>query len=144
VLLAVFKQNHVNALIVQLFGLVVLVTLGYLIDLPYFRIPAAASACILASVLVAITGAISYWFDHWRISVLIAILIGINYITSYDMFNHKNKAYGLNYKTELADYSYENLNEICSIDNQEKDRLETEKILDRWHQKRVFCKKRIA
>ncbi|MEM8908660.1 MAG: patatin-like phospholipase family protein, partial [Bacteroidota bacterium] len=135
VLLAVFKQNHVNALIVQLFGLVVLVTLGYLIDQPYFRIPAAASVFILASVLVAIAGAITYWFDRWRISVFIVILIGINYLTSYDMFNHKNKAYGLNYLTQPATYDYKSLDSICSIENQHIDQLATERILDTWYEK---------
>ncbi|HHH50743.1 MAG TPA: patatin-like phospholipase family protein, partial [Saprospiraceae bacterium] len=65
ILLRIFRQNHGNALIVQLFSLFFLITLGYLVDRPYFRIPAGASIFILASILVSITGAITYWFQEW-------------------------------------------------------------------------------
>ena len=37
----------------------------------------------------------------------------------------------------MADYSYANLEELCSIENQQKDREETEAILNRWQQKQV-------
>ena len=42
-LFSVFKQNHLNALVVQLMSLVALIVMGYLIDYPMFRIPAGAS-----------------------------------------------------------------------------------------------------
>ena len=131
----VFKQNHVNALIVQLFGLIVLIALGYLIDQPYFRIPAGASIFILASVLVAVTGAITYWFNEWRITVLIILLIFINYLTSFENFNHKNKAYGLDYTGPFSSYNYEKLDSISSPENVSIDKEKTLKILNKWRSK---------
>ncbi|MFT5165214.1 MAG: hypothetical protein ACI8P3_000438 [Saprospiraceae bacterium] len=131
----VFRQNHLNALIVQLFGLVVLIALGYLIDKPYFRIPAAANFLILSSVMVAITGAVTYWFDQWKFTVVISLLLVINYLTGFDMFNHKNKAYGLDYTKEMAAYSYQRLDSISRSAIVEKDKMETIEILENWKAK---------
>lgn len=132
ILMSVFKQNHVNALIAQLFALVSLVCFGYLIDFSYFRIPAAASLLILFSVFISLIGAITYWFSKWRIPVVIALLIGINWITGYDMFNHKNRGYGLDYTVPPATYNYEELQKICQSSTIKKDKKNTEKILDNW------------
>ncbi len=135
ILKRVFRQNHLNALIVQLFGLVLLIALGYLIDEPYFRIPAAANIFILASVLVAIIGAITYWFDQWKFTVVIVILIFVNYLTSFDAFNHKNKAYGLNYTQGMAEYSYQKLDSISRSSIIEEDKKQTIRILENWKAK---------
>ncbi|MFK7774670.1 MAG: hypothetical protein AB8F94_21205 [Saprospiraceae bacterium] len=104
-LLGVFKQNHLNALVVQLMSLVALIVMGYLIDYPKFRIPAGASILIMFSIVIALTGAITYWFDRWRITVFFLLLVGINFLTKFENFNHKNKAYGLDYEMEPAKYA---------------------------------------
>ncbi len=134
-LLRVFKQNHTNALIVQLSSLVVLFILGLLIDHPRFRIPAGASMFLLSSIIVAITGAISYWFNRWRMTVLILLFIAINQITRYDVFNHKNKAYGLDYSAEPSPYTYQQLEGVCTGDNVNSDIKNTRQILDNWSRK---------
>lgn len=131
----VFRQNHLNALIVQLFGMVVLIALGYLIDKPYFRIPAAANLFILASVVVAITGAITFWFDQWKFTIVIILLFFINYLTSFDAFNHKNKAYGMDYSKGLTEYSYAKLDSMSRASIVEKDKLETMEVLETWKEK---------
>ena len=135
ILLSVFKQNHLNALVVQLVSLILLITLGFLIDNPYFRIPAGASIFILASIFVTVIGAISYWFDRWRISVFILLLAFINYLTTFEDFKHKNKAYGLDYKTSPTTYSYAKLDSISAIRNIESDKLNTISILNKWRSK---------
>lgn len=131
-LMNIFRQNHLNALILQLITLVLLLSLGYLIDFPYFRIPAGASIFILTGVIVAITGAITYWFDEWRALILIGLLILINYITSFDLFNHRNRAYGLNYQTPPAEYSNQRLQDIFTSDQVGEDIAQTRQILNRW------------
>ncbi len=131
----VFRQNHVNALIVQLFGLIVLIALGYLIDQPFFRIPAGASIFILASVVVAVAGAITYWFNQWRVTVLILLLLFINYLTSFENFNHKNKAYGLDYTGAFSRYTYGKLDSLNTPENVTADKANTIKILNNWRAK---------
>jgi len=133
-IMSIFKQNHLNALVIQLFSLILLITFGYLIDIPSFRIPAGASVFILASIIISISGAVTYWFDTWSVTVFVVILIVINVLTSYDIFNHKNKAYGLNYEENLAYYDYESLDNISRSYVQE-DKKNMLGILDKWRNK---------
>lgn len=132
VLNKVFRQNHTNAMIFQLITLLILVSLGNWIDKPSFRIPAAGSIFLLSSIVMAVIGAIIYWFHRWWIPVVITLIFGINILTSYEAFNHKNKAYGLNYKTSKAAYTYENLEALCSPEKVTVDSLHTIEILNNW------------
>jgi hypothetical protein len=132
VLKSIFKQNHLNALMLQLISMLVLLVLGYLIDYPPFRIPAGASLFILASVLTAVIGAITYWFSEWSVTVFLLLLLGLNFLTRFEAFNYTNKAYGLNYDTTKADYSLERLQQMCASDRIENDKSHTLGILERW------------
>jgi hypothetical protein len=134
-LLRVFRQNHLNALIVQLFTLIVLILLGALMDRPACRIPTGASIFLLSSMLVAIAGAISYWFNKWRVTALIVLFILINQLTRFDLFHHKNKAYGLDYRAPAAAYHPDSLQAVCNKTKVEADRTVMLSILEKWRQK---------
>lgn len=133
ILLSVFKQNHLNALIIQLVAMLILISLGLVIDHPLFRIPAGASALILGCVVMSLVGAITYWFDKWKLTLFVLVLVVINQLTSYDAFTHKNKAYGLDYQKEPVAYTYQNLADVN--ENWEKDKAETALILENWKKK---------
>ncbi len=135
ILLKVFRQNHLNALLVQLFTLVLLVLLGALIDRPAFRIPTAASVFLLASTVIALAGAISFWLGSWRITGLVAILILLNLITRFDFFHHKNKAYGLNYAVPPSPYQLDSLQASCTQQAVDADMAATLEILEKWKRK---------
>lgn len=130
-LLNIFRQNHLNALALQLFSMVALLALGYLIDWEIFRIPAAASIIVLFSLMVAFMGALTYWFAEWRAFLIIVLLVSINYLTSFSVFNNSNKAYGLHYGGEPAEYSYTKLREIYTSDQIAIDKAKTQAILNR-------------
>jgi hypothetical protein len=134
-LMQIFKQNHLNALILQLLSMLLLLSLGYLIDRPAFRIPAGASIFILVSLVVAIVGALTYWFNEWRAMVLLLALLALNYVTRFDYFNNYNRAYGMDYQAEPADYTLEKLQSICESDQIETDRAATIEILDNWRRR---------
>ena len=131
----IFKQNHLNALLIQLLSTLLLLGIGHLMNNPAFRIPAGASILILMSILIAGIGALTYWFNEWRVSVIILILIAVNYITSLGFFVHPNQAYGLNYDVEPAIYHQDSLQNVCLSQKIEEDRFATTLILDRWNQK---------
>ena len=132
----VFRQNHSNALLVQIISMLSLFLLGYLIDWPYFRIPASASIFLAFSILIALIGAISYWFHSWRFAVVILLLLGVNLLTRNEWFNHRSKAYGLNYETtNLACYDFESMQDLCVPANVQADTEEEIRILDRWLEK---------
>ncbi len=136
-LLRVFRQNHKNVLVVQLFSLAAIVLLGSLIENPHFRIPAAASIFLLGNMVMALAGAISYWFQEWRYVVVMVLLLLINYLTRFDLFHHRNKAFGLDYSPPLVEYSPTNFKRVFSDENVERDIRATEEILDRWKARNV-------
>jgi hypothetical protein len=132
ILRSIFKQNHLNALVLQLISMILLLVLGYLIDYPPFRIPAGASLFILASVLTAVIGAITYWFSEWSVAVFLLMLLGLNSLTRFEAFNYTNKAYGLNYDTTRTEYSLERLRQLGASDRIEDDKSRTRDILEKW------------
>ncbi len=132
-LLSIFRQNHLNALIIQLFTIILLILLGWLIEYPVFRIPAAASLLIFFSIIVAIVGALSYWLNRWRTTVILVLLVLINWISSFDIGKLNNRAYGLDYSPDARpEYSYDKLLAHCSSEQVELDRRATIGILERW------------
>jgi len=131
-ILRIFKQNHLNALVLQTFLLIVLMGIGFGIDYDWIRIPAGSSIFILFSVVAAFAGAITYWFHTWRTTIFILLLVGINMVTGRDWFSYRNKAYGMDYSTTLPVYQYDRLVEIATPDNVTEDRDSMQVILDRW------------
>jgi hypothetical protein len=130
-LLSIFRQNHTNAILLQFFTIVLLAGLGLLIDQPFFQIPAGASFLILLSLVVAIIGAISYWFSEWRFILLVLLIVGFNLFTSTPFFHHGNQAYGLDY-SEYAPYQESNLMTLYGSDTLAKDIAVTTEILENW------------
>jgi len=131
-ILRIFRQNHVNALVLQTFLLIVLMASGFGIDFDWVRIPAGSSIFILFSVIVAFAGAITYWFHSWRTTIFILLLVGINMVTGRDWFSFRNKAYGMDYTTTLPEYRYSRLVEIASPEGVAADQDSMRLILDRW------------
>ncbi len=132
-LLRVFRQNHFNALRVQLYSIAVIVLLGLLIDNPYFRIPAAASIFILASIVIGLLGALIFWFHRWTFTAFLALLFVLNLLTRFEFLHPKNQAYGLDYSDEdRPEYSYDALERLFSPENVAADKKATEEILNRW------------
>ncbi len=135
-LLSVFRQNHSNSIVAILVALFILIVLGYLVDYPIFRIPAGASAFLLGSILIALIGAINYWFKEWSVTAFIAIVILVNVITSFEALKHKNKAYGLRYEgTEYPKYTYANMLANANSGDTERDKIRTIEILENWKAK---------
>lgn len=134
-LLRVFRQNHLNALIVQLFTFIVLIALGGFMDRPALRIPTGASIFLLASIMMAIAGAVSYWFNKWRVTGILVMLFFINMLTRNDIFHHKNKAYGLDYNVAPATYQPDSLMLFTRPAQVDADIQSTIAILENWKKK---------
>lgn len=131
-LMNIFRQNHLNALLLQLLSMLALLVLGYLVEYSFFRIPAGASILILFSLIVAAIGAITYWFNEWRLFIFVLLLLGINYVTSFSFFERQGRAYGLDYQAPPAVYDYDTLQAVCLSDQVERDKAATRAILNRW------------
>jgi len=106
-------------------------SLGFLIDRPFFQIPAGASFIVLLSLIVSIIGAISYWFSKWSFPLLVMLLAGFNLLTSTPFFQHGNQAYGLDY-TAKAPYNEATLQACYASETLTADIAATTAILDNW------------
>ncbi len=142
-LLRIFRQNHLNALVLQASLLVGLMATGLGIDYSWVRIPAGASIFIMVSVVVAFTGAITYWFHAWRTTIFIVLLIFVNLVTGRDWFSFRNRAYGMDYDGNLPTYSYSRLVELAAPAEVEADRDSMLHILQRWHARTGEAKPRM-
>ena len=132
-LMQVYRQHHSNAVFVEITWLAALVGLGLLIDVPVFLIPAGASVLILFGLLLTLTGAFSYWVRGWRAAMYLVLIGIISLLTRYDLFNHRNQAYGLTYETEsLAEYSLASLEDLASPDKRQEDTAHFRQILENW------------
>lgn len=128
---SIFRQNHTNAILIQFIAIAALAALGFLIDQPLFQIPAGASFLIMLSLLVAIIGAVSYWFSEWRLTLLVLLLGAINLLTSGPWVKLGNQAYGLDYQSQ-APYSEDRLESLYGSEQLADDLANTEAILDNW------------
>jgi hypothetical protein len=135
IFLGIFKQNHKNALVVQLASIIILLILGRMMDYPVFRIPAGASIFILASIFAALVGAVNYWLHEWRVTLVILMIIGLNYLSKISYFNYPNLAYGLSYTEEKSPYSKEVLATIGDSTTLASDINQTLEVLNKWRSK---------
>ncbi|HSZ25362.1 MAG TPA: patatin-like phospholipase family protein [Cytophagaceae bacterium] len=134
-LLKIFDQNHLNAVIVEIFVIIVIITLGLFRDLPFFQIPAAASCILFFSIFVMFTGAFSYWLRGWSVTVLIAALFLFNFLIKNDYINTTYQVSGINYNTSLAEYNIDKLSELSHDSLTSKDIEGTTAILENWKAK---------
>jgi len=134
-ILKVFDQNHLNSVIIELgiFGLILL--LGVFKEYPIFQIPAAASTILLLTILVIFTGAISFWFRGWSISVVITLLLVVNFLVKTEWLSAEYQAFGFNYEKPAKTYSLEEINGAATSEIQEQDKKNTLAILENWRKK---------
>lgn len=130
----VFKQNHLNALIIQSLSIVALILMSALVENPFCRIPAAASTMVLFSVLATGIGALTYWLQEWRTIAIILMLGVADKVIGMGWISHENRVLGLNYAPAPARYDYKSLEKIID-DNYAKDVQSTEQILRNWRNK---------
>lgn len=134
-ILGIFKQNQRNAIVVEMFLLVVLIGLGIFQSSPVFQIPAAASSVFLLTMIVMATGALSYWLRSWVITTMIGLFVLANIMTSQLNLGYQYPAYGIDYNGQKADYSLETIEDIASDKEVEASKEHWLEMLNNWKQK---------
>lgn len=130
--LKVFDQNHFNSVIIEVLILVLILILGFFMDSPYFKIPAAASAILIFTVVIMLNGAISYWFRSWALAVTIMLLALANLLVKNGILEGTAEAIGLKYNTELAEYNLESIKNSSSPSKINADKSQTLEVLENW------------
>src|SRR5262249_20782531 len=105
-LIRVFRLHHKNALFIESIALIIIIALGFLMEVPFFQIPAAASILLLLCILLAPIGALSYWLRTWAVTAFIGLILVANLLVKFDFINHESEAYGWDYRHPV-DYTRE-------------------------------------
>lgn len=130
----VFGRHHFAAILSVFASFVFLIIIGFFLDNPVFQLPAAASITLFFSILVAVSGAFSYFLQSWSMPFLIILVIVINILYKYNVIDATNKAYGLNYSknVERAAYTHESLASLCTKEKIDADKQNMINILNKW------------
>ncbi len=129
----VFRQNHLNAVVVQITAILLLMFLGLFMEKPWARIPTGATIFLLASMFMALFGAIVFWFRRWAVLVFIVMMAAVNFVTGLGLFHYPSRAYGMDYsKKNRAAYSYQSMEALCHPDTVARDVAQTRQILENW------------
>lgn len=133
----IFKRHHFAAVIAVFIAFIFLMLIGYLLDYPFFQLPAAASSTIFFAILIGVAGAFTYFLQSWSIPYLIGLILLLNLFYKLEWIDPRNKAYGLNYtnKDQRPSYSRENLVQLCNEKDAGADRRNMISILDKWKKK---------
>lgn len=133
----IFNRHHFAAVLSIFIAFIFLVLVGFMLDNPFFQLPAAAGTTIFFAILIAVSGAFSYFLQTWSIPFIISLFVLLNILYKYDIIDSRNKAYGLNYtnKEERPVYSRESLIALCTDEKIEQDKKNMITILEQWKKK---------
>jgi hypothetical protein len=131
----VFRRHHWNAFIAFLITMMLLVSMGFFLENPFFQFPIAATGFLFVSLLMSLFGMFLYWTGGWGSTAIIVFLLFANFLTKYDVLGFQSRAYGLNYDTTKAQYNLNTFREISSDSLIAKDKEYFLPILENWLRK---------
>ena len=133
----IFNRHHFAAVISIFVAFIFLIVVGFWLDNPLFQLPAAAGITLFFSILIAVSGAFTYFLQSWSIPALVLIFLILNVLYRYGIIDPTNKAYGLDYtnKKERPEYTKEAMLALCSPQRTAADEANMIKILERWKAK---------
>jgi hypothetical protein len=134
-ILRVFMQNQRNAILIQSLIFIVIILLGVFQRSSAFQIPAAASGVLLLTIIVMLTGALSFWFRAWVASSVVGMVLLSSVVYSLGWLTYDYPAYGLDYTAERPAYSVQRVREIASADNIQQSKEHMLGILNNWRAK---------
>jgi hypothetical protein len=139
---SVFSRHHFAAVLSIFIAFLFLILIGFWSDEPLFQLPAASGITIFFAILIAVSGAFSYFLQSYSLPVMILLFAIMNLLYKYDVIDPSNKAYGLNYnnRNERPVYDRNQIMEIMSEKNLERDKKNMIAILNRWKAKQATDK----
>ncbi len=131
----VFRQNHLNAAIVEVIVFVLFIVMGLFKESPVFKIPAGASIILIFSMFLMLSSAFRFWLKSWSATAFIFLLLLFNFLSRYGIFYPENRAFGLTYNDHKAPYNLSNLQSLNDSSHAAADYDSTKKILENWRGK---------
>jgi hypothetical protein len=138
----IFSRHHFAAVVSIFIAFIGLILLGFCLDNPLFQLPAAAGITLFFAILIAVSGAFSYFLQSWSIPFVIILFLITNVLYRYEIIDPSNKAYGLNYKNkdQRPLYTSESLLSLCTPEKIRDDKQHMTSILENWKKKQTEAK----
>lgn len=138
----IFSRHHFAAVVSIFIAFIVLILLGFWLDNPLFQLPAACGITLFFAILIAVSGAFSYFLQSWSIPFLIILFIFTNILYRYEIIDPSNKAYGLNYKNKEQRplYTSESLLSLCTPEKMKADKQNMISIMENWKKRQTEAK----
>jgi hypothetical protein len=138
----IFNRHHFAAVLSIFIAFICLIIVGFWLDSPLFQLPAACGITIFFAILIALSGAFTYFMQSWSIPFAILLFAITNILYRYEIIDPSNKAYGLNYtnKKERPAYNRESLLSLCTPANVQKDKANMVAILEKWKSRQPEAK----
>jgi hypothetical protein len=135
----IFGRHHFAAVLSIFIAFILMIVIGFWLDHPIMQLPAAAGITVFFAILIAVSGAFSYFLQSWSIPFLILLFVVTNTLYRYNIIDPSNKAYGLNYtnKDQRPEYSRDTLVDLCSPQNMERDKQNMIAILNAWKERQM-------
>jgi hypothetical protein len=130
-LMSVFRQNHLNAAVLEVFVFSLFILLGLFKEYSYFRIPTGACITLIFSMFIMLFSAFRFWLKGWANGTFILFFILFNYYSQFEFLNPINKAYGLDY-SKTAAYNTKEITDLNSPLHFREDYNYTLSILEKW------------
>jgi hypothetical protein len=133
----IFSRHHFAAVLSIFIAFLFLIFVGFWLDSPYFQLPAAAGITIFFAILIAVSGAFSYFLQNWSIPVLLFCIVVLNLLYRYNIIDPSNRAYGLNYHnvSERPGYNRQSLLDLSTDEKIAADKQQMIAILEKWKAK---------
>jgi hypothetical protein len=132
---SVFRQNHLNAAIIEIIVFVSFIMMGLFKDYSIFKLPAGASVILIFSMFIMISSAFRFWLKSWATSVIIGLFILLNFISKYGVFYAENKAYGMDYTVPKSSYNIDRFQTLDDPMLVQADYDSTIRVLNKWKEK---------
>lgn len=135
----IFSRHHFAAVISIFIAFICLILVGFWLDNPLCQLPAAAGITVFFAILIAVSGAFSYFLQSWSIPFLVVLFIVTNLLYRYEIIDPSNKAYGLNYKNrdQRPVYTKENLLSLCTPERMQRDKQQMTATLESWKKRQT-------
>jgi hypothetical protein len=135
----IFNRHHFAAVISIFIAFLCLILLGFWLDNPLCQLPAAAGITVFFAILIAVSGAFTYFLQSWSIPFVVVLFILTNLLYKYEIIDPSNKAYGLNYtnRDQRPVYTANNLLSLCTPDKMQRDKQHMLSILENWKKRQT-------
>lgn len=132
---SVFRQNHLNAAIIEIIVFGMFILMGLFKEYSLFKIPAGASVMLTFSLLIMLSSAFRFWLKSWAGSAFILLILVVNFLSQYGIFYPENKAYGLDYTVKKSAYDMDAIRRSDDSLRVQADMAATIAQLEKWKEK---------